>query len=397
MLKRLGLIGVTFGVLLLAGNVLAQDEFPSSVTEGIVISKFDDLTRPGELIFEKILEALDTIEQPYIVVDEDLRSTEDSVALGDRTNAIATLDGFEDSDGNLGMILTWSTRGAQETLDRDDAVAEDVLEERLTLTTDMDASFVANYLKGNVAYVLDDNVTAEEYLAAAYEGLPRGQEVASDAIQLFVTYAALTNTLSQFDKTIEVIQYAKEIDPDFAYSYFVEARALRNLGDTDGALESIDKAIELDSESVTYLSEKGRIYIVAQDYDAALAPYEQALEIDPDSAVALIGLADITYFKGDVEGSIPQFEAVIEADPTYSYAYYSLAYSHYDLEEPEKSIEILLQVLDFDPDYLDALQLLGDAYYLAGDKQQAAERYQEFLDKGGVEQEYITERVNEVN
>jgi tetratricopeptide (TPR) repeat protein len=337
------------------------------------------------------------VNQPYILADEDLRSFEDSVALGDRTNAIATLDGFEDSSGNIGMVLTWSTRGAQETLDLEDAVAEDVLEERLTLTADTDPSFVADYLKGNIAYVLDDDETAMQYLESAYNALPRGQEAASDAIQLFITYGALTNQFGDYDKTLEVIQYAREIDPDFAYTYFVEARALRNLEDINGALEAIDKALALDEDSVTYLSEKGRIYIVSGDYDLAREPYEQALEIDPDSAVALVGVADIAYFSGDIAGSIPLFEQAIEADSTYSYAYYSLAYSHYDLDEPQTAIEILQQVLDFDPEYLDAIQLLGDSYYLAGDKNEAAEAYQRFLDLGGAEQEYITERINEVN
>jgi tetratricopeptide (TPR) repeat protein len=397
MLRRLGLVAAALGVLLLAGNVLAQDTFDDSVVDGVVISRFDDLSRPGELLFERILEGLDAVGQPYILADEDLRSVEDSVALGDSTNAIATLDGFEDSSGNIGMVLTWSTRGAQETLDLEDAVAEDVLEERLTLTADMDPSFVGNYLRGNIAYILDDNETAEEYLAAAYEGLPRGQEAESEAIQLFVTYGALTNVLGQYEKTLEVIQVAKEIDPDFAYSYFVEARALRNLDDINGALEAIDQAIALDDDSASYWSEKGRIYIVAGDYDLAVEPYETALDIDPNSAVARVGLGDIAYFSGDIAGSIPEFEKAIEDDPTYSYAYYSLAYSHYDLDEPEQAIEVLLQVLDFDPEYLDAIQLLGDSYYLAGDRQQAAETYQSFLDKGGVEQDYIIERINEVN
>lgn len=396
MMKQFGWFGLVAG-LLLTVPVLAQEQanpIPEDIRDGVVIARFDDMTRPGELRFESMLEALTDADQPYVVVDQDLRTSEDAAQLADDTNAIATLDGYQARDGSLKMRLTWGTRGAQVLMADDNAVSSDVLEESLTLTADMEPEFVADYLRGSFFYAFGEDEDAISFLEKAYQGLPAGKELESEAHQLFLTYAIILNRFSEYDKALEVVDFAIELDKNFAYSYFVQARALRYTDRTDEALEVINKAITLSNNS-TYYSELGRIYIIRQEYDEAKAAYDQALEISPDDPVALVGLGDTAYFEGDIEGSIPFFQQAAESDPTYSYAYYSSAYSYFDLNDMEKALEDVNKALVLDPDYADAVILLGDIQYVLGNKTEAAVAYQRYLDLGGNTNDTIADRIAE--
>ncbi|XWX03756.1 tetratricopeptide repeat protein [Aggregatilineales bacterium SYSU G02658] len=383
-------LAVVLGVA--AVTMAAQDAFPESVQDGVVIVRFADLTRPGTLRFEQMLAAFDEINQPYIVIEAQIRDQRDAAQTADRYNALALLDGFQTRDGSFRMRVTWGTRAAQLLLSNTSAVAEDVLEETLTLTPDMPVSFVSDYVRGNVFYVLADDENARRFLELAYLSLPRGKELESEALQLFVTYGIILNRFREYRQTLEVIDFAIQLDPSFAYSYFVQARALRFTGRLNQALESINRALEL-RDNVLYHNEKGRIYIVSEEYALAEAAYNRALEIDPNNAVALSGLGDVAYFSGDVEGSIPFFIRSAEADPTHTYALYSWAYSLYDLARLKDAQSVVLRALEVDPEYTNAVLLYADILWAQGQNTAAAEQYRLYLNLGGEMYDYITERI----
>lgn len=370
----------------------AQEAFPESVQDGVVVVRFADMTRPGVVRFEQMLAAFDEINQPYIVVETQVRDQRDAARLADSYNALAVLDGFQASNGSFRMRVTWSTRAAQLLLSDTSAVAEDVLEETLTLTPDMPPSFVSDYMRGNIFYTLGDDENALRFLELAYFGLPRGRELDSEALQLFVTYGIVLNRFREYRQTLDVIDFAIQLDPQFAYSYFIQARALRLLGRLDEALASINRALEL-SDRRLYHNEQGRIYIIREEYDLARAAYNRSLAQDPNDAVALVGLGDVAYFSGDVEGSIPFFQRAAQADPLYAYAFYSWAYSLFDLSRLDEALRIVRQGLEVDPEYLDAILLHGDILFAQGQRTAAVEQYRLYLDLGGEPYDYVLERV----
>lgn len=371
----------------------AQEAFPESVRDGVVILRFADMTRPGTLRFEQMLAALDEAEQPYIVLDQRVRNQREAINVADRFNAIALLDGFQTRDGSFKMRVTWSTRAAQLLLSDTSASALDVVEEPITLTPDMPVTFVGDYLKGNIYYAFEDDANALRFLELAYLSLPRGQELASEALQLFVTYGIVLNRFGEYRRTLEVIEFAIELDPQFAYSYFVKARALRLLRRLEEALDTINRALELSNRAI-YHSEQGRIFIQMERYDDARAAYERALQVSPNDPVAIVGLGDVAYFSGDIAGSIPFFQQAAEVDPTYSYAFYSLAYSYFDLEQFDNALRAVREALSIDPEYTDAVLLLADILYAQGRNRDAAAQYQRYLDLGGQPYDYIQERLN---
>ncbi len=380
-------------VIGIAGLPLAaQEAFPESVQDGIVVVRFADMTRPGVVRFEQMLAAFDEINQPYIVIEAQVRDQRDAARIADRYNALAILDGFQTSNGSFRMRVTWSTRAAQLLLANPNAVAEDVLEETLTLTPDMPPTFVSDYMRGNVLYMLGDDENALRFLELAYYSLPRGKELESEALQLFITYADLLNRFNEYRQTVEVINYAIQIDPQFAYSYFVQARALRLLGRLDEALASINRALELGSRT-SYFNELGRIQIIREEYALAEAAYNRTLEINPNDATALAGLGDVAYFSGDIEGSIPLFQRAAEIDPTYSYAFYSWSYSLFDLNRLDDALQVVRRVLEFDPEYTDAILLHGNILWAQGQRPAAVEQYRLYLDLGGEPLDYVLERL----
>ncbi|MFQ3674200.1 MAG: tetratricopeptide repeat protein, partial [Aggregatilineales bacterium] len=368
-------------------SLAAQEAFPESVRDGVVVVRFADMTRPGAVRFDQMLAAFDEINQPYIVIEAQVRDQRDAARLADRYNALAILDGFQTSNGSFRMRVTWSTRAAQLLLANPSAVAEDILEETLTLTPDMSPSFVSDYVRGNVFYTLGDDENALRFLELAYFGLPRGKELESEALQLFVTYGIVLNRFGEYRQTLEVIDFAIQLDPQFAYSYFVQARALRFLRRLDEALASINRALEL-SDRNTYLNELGRIYIIREEYAQAEAAYNRALEQNPNDAIALAWLGDVAYFKGDIEGSIPFFQRATEADPTYSYAPYSWAYSLFDLGRFAEAERMVLRALEINPEYVEALLLYGDILWAQGKRPAAVEQYRLYLDLGGEPYDY---------
>jgi tetratricopeptide (TPR) repeat protein len=380
-------------VVSIAGLPLAaQEAFPESVQDGIVVMRFAEMTRPGVVRFEQVLAAFDEINQPYIVIEAQVRDKREAANLADRYNALAILDGFQTSNGSFRMRVTWSTRAAQLLLADPSAVAEDILEETLTLTPDMSPSFVSDYMRGNIFYTLGDDENALRFLELAYFGLPRGKELESEALQLFVTYGDLLNRFNEYRRTVEVISYAIQLDPQFAYSYFVQARALRFLGRLDEALASINRALELGNRT-SYFNELGRIHIIREEYAQAEAAYNRTLEIKPNDATALAGLGDVAYFSGNIEGSIPFFQRATEADPTYSYAPYSWAYSLFDLGRFAEAERVVLRALEVNPEYVEALLLYGDILWAQGKRPAAVEQYRLYLDLGGEPLDYVLERV----
>jgi tetratricopeptide (TPR) repeat protein len=372
--------------------VAAQEAFPESVRDGVVVVRFADMTRPGVVLFEQMLAAFDEINQPYIVVDTQLRDQRDAARLADRYNALAVLDGFQASNGSFRMRVTWSTRGAQLLLSDTSAAALDVMEETLTLTPDMPPSFVSDYMRGTVLYALGEDEKALRFLELAYFSLPRGKELESEALQLFVTYGILLNRAGEYRQTLDVIDFAIQLDPQFAYSYFVQARALRFLRRLDEALASINRALAL-SDSSLYHNEQGRIHIVREEYDLAQAAYNRSLAKDPNDAIALAGLGDVAYFSDDIEGSIPFFQRAAEADPLYGYAFYSWAYSLFDLNRLDEALRIVRRALALDPEYLDAILLHGDILFAQGQRAAAVEQYRMYLDLGGEPYDYVLQRV----
>jgi tetratricopeptide (TPR) repeat protein len=388
---KLGVVAA-ITALALPATLAAQQRFDDSEERGIAITSFDNITRTGQITLSQVIRALDAVDQPYILTDVDVRSDEDAVQLADDTNAIFTLDGYE-RDGDLYFVINWSTRGAQVVLGDPEAVASEVLQESFVLTSEMDASFAADYIKGSIAYVFDDEPVALEHLAAAYNSLPPGGEIASQALQLFSSYAVLLNRYEDFEAALNVNEFVFAIDPEFDFGYYTKARSLRFLDRFDEALETIEIALSLDTDNASYYSELGRIFILMDRFDEASSAYETALELNPSNAIAIVGMGDVAYFSGDVAGSIDYYTEALNLDPTYTYALYSRAYSYKDLNQPELAVDDLLAALEIDPDYLDVLQTLGDVYFILGDIQNAQLRYQEYLDKGGQPQDYILERL----
>ena len=370
----------------------AQEAFPERVSDGVVVVRFADLTRPGILRFEQMLAAFDEVNQPYVVVEARVRDQRDAIRIADEYNALALLDGFQTRDGSFKMRLTWGTRAAQLLLSDTSAVATDVLEETLTLTPEMPTSFVSDYVRGNVLYTLGEDEDALRFLELAYLSLPAGRELESEALQLFVTYGILLNRFGEYRQALDVVEFAIELEPQFAYSYFVKARALRFLGRLDEALEVISRGAEL-SRSILYQNEKGRIHLIREEYDLAEAAYNLSLEREPDNPVALAGLGDVRYFSGDIEGSLELFQRAADVDPTYAYAFYSLAYSYFDLGRLNEALRNVLRALDLDPEYLDAILLYADILYRQGNRAAAAEQYQLYLDLGGEPLDYIIDRL----
>jgi tetratricopeptide (TPR) repeat protein len=91
------------------------------------------------------------------------------------------------------------------------------------------------------------------------------------------------NQLGLFDKALEDLTQAIDLDPDYADALNSRAYQLaRQNGDLDQALEDALKAVELAPDQMPKLDTLGYVYYKLGEYDQAMEIFNQALDAGHD-------------------------------------------------------------------------------------------------------------------
>jgi tetratricopeptide (TPR) repeat protein len=239
--------------------------------------------------------------------------------------------------------------------------------------------------------------------------------------EAFKYYSIGRKYLSQGDnrRSIELMEQAVAVDPEFAMAYRSMAGSLQNLGYLAKAKEFYLKAFEYRDR----LSERERYRIEADYYKSeeklfakAFEPYEKLLEIYPDDFGARHNLALLYTYIEEYQKAIEHYEINIKKyRSSFTYTHTNLAYVYQSLGFYDKALETIENYIDNFSDNALVHQVLsniyrhqerydlvleevdkafalaptdwinlwlrGDTYYYMADLEKAEEEYRKLLEK----------------
>jgi len=227
------------------------------------------------------------------------------------------------------------------------------------------------------------------------------------------------HTQGEDRKSIELMEQAVAIDPEFAMAYRSMAMAYSNLGYGTKSIELLQKALKLKdrlSDRERYLIEGGFYDRKEITYDKSIEAYEKLLEIYPDNLIARTNLAVVYINIEETHKAIELLEISINKyKDSFFGTHTSLVYQYEQLGLYDKARETLEEYLNNFPDnavihrelarlcgdqgkYALALEEMdkafalaptnwlnfrdkGNIYYDMGDLKKAEKEYRELLEK----------------
>jgi serine/threonine protein kinase/Flp pilus assembly protein TadD len=225
------------------------------------------------------------------------------------------------------------------------------------------------------------------------------------------------HTIGESRKSIELMERAIAIDPEFAMAYRSLAMSYNNLYLFSERTKYIQKAIELaDRLSVRerYIIEGDFYYDTEKTWDKSLEAYEKLLELYPDDEIANHNVAIIYDLIEEWDKSIDRYEECrrINSDFIFSHTQLAFAYSaknmydksmevledyqnnygdnfripltqaylYIDLGELELALTEVEKALYLNPTYFENFMVQGDIYALKGEFFKAEEQYNKLLE-----------------
>jgi protein O-mannosyl-transferase len=177
---------------------------------------------------------------------------------------------------------------------------------------------------------------------------------------------------NQYDKAIEDISKAIQLDTNYTKAYYNNAKAYYNRGNLymnerkfEMALKDFDKSIELNPEYTQAYYNRGNIYADMQDYDKALADYSKAIELNPEGAKAYINRGYVSGIKKEYESATKDIDKAIELNPNDAEAYYNRGILFMNMEKYDRAIEAFDKAIDLNPNDAEAYLNRGYVYSLA--------------------------------
>jgi len=170
-------------------------------------------------------------------------------------------------------------------------------------------------------------------------------------------------------QSIELMEKAVAIDPDFAMAYRSLAMSYGNIGFRPRRKEYMQKALELSDR----LPAKER-YLIGGDfysssektYDKAIEAYKQLLELYPDDPTGNNSLATMYSDTGEIQKAIDHYETNRKSGSMSLLGYQNLASVYRQVGSYDKAREILEEALQNYPDKAIAHANLSLHYRIAG-------------------------------
>ena len=168
--------------------------------------------------------------------------------------------------------------------------------------------------------------------------LPITATASSDQVQAYLDRGEAYGQEGQFDKAIEEINKALEIDPQNANAFNDRGLAFWLKGDINSALVDYNKAIEINPSFAMAYNNRGLLYGKGQgEMDLAIADFSKAIEMDPKLVDAYLSRGMAYSFKKEFDKSIADYGKAIEINPNIGDAYFNRAAAYFYKGEYENA------------------------------------------------------------
>lgn len=203
--------------------------------------------------------------------------------------------------------------------------------------------------------------------------------------------------LGEYELAFNFADRAVEVGATDA-AYDLRGMAHFHLGEYDQAIDDLNQAIELNSEFLDLYYRRGFVYFIKaqlngthQDLQRAVEDYTFIINHDPQSLLAY-------YFRGVANFYLSHHREVIvdltffiehnEEEIADSFLYRGISY-HF-LRDDESALTDLIYAQGLDPTLSDVYRYLGNIYYTNGEREEALESYQRYVELVGDQADIIT-------
>jgi len=186
-------------------------------------------------------------------------------------------------------------------------------------------------------------LTTEEIADDIDEDIEKITTSSPEALKLYIEGRKLHLT-GEFSKSIEIMEKAVAVDPEFAMAYRSMAMSYGNVGFVPQRRKYLQKALEL-SDSLSArerFSIQGAYYSDwEKTYDKAIDAYEKILELYPDDGTGHNNLAILYSNVGEKQKAIEHYETNRKNDYLSIIGYGSLASVYRQADSYDKAREVL--------------------------------------------------------
>ncbi len=122
----------------------------------------------------------------------------------------------------------------------------------------------------------------------------------------------------QYQKSVETLQQALQIEPDNAEALFNIGNSYLKLNRYTQAIASYEEAFQLDDQFWPAINNIGLVKYEEGNSSEAIQHWQQALEIDDDQAEPILAIAVAMYIRGDEEEGLNMGKAALSLDSRYA-------------------------------------------------------------------------------
>jgi serine/threonine protein kinase/tetratricopeptide (TPR) repeat protein len=214
----------------------------------------------------------------------------------------------------------------------------------------------------------DLNLTTEQLASDIDKGVGKITTSSPEAFKYYSEGRKLHNE-QEYRQSINTMEKAVAIDPDFAMAYRSMAMSLSNMQYYSESKKYLQKALELSdriSERERYLIQGDYYRDTAGTYDKSIEAYDKLLQLYPDDTIALTNLAIIYSNMEEWDKTIALYEGQIKNKDDGIFPYMNLYEPYMAKGMSDKAREVLeTYVRDFKDNY--AIRIyLSLVYFVQG-------------------------------
>ena len=159
------------------------------------------------------------------------------------------------------------------------------------------------------------------------------------------------NKLKMFEKSIEILNEAIDLNYVNYQVYNNGAIAHNQLGRYNEAIMFTDKSIELEPGLAILYTNKGTILTRMERYEEGISALDEAIMINPEYKPAYNAKAYAFSQSGRYDEAILASEKAIEKDPNFANPYNHKGFSLYKLGKHREGIHLIKKSIKLDPKY----------------------------------------------
>jgi eukaryotic-like serine/threonine-protein kinase len=231
---------------------------------------------------------------------------------------------------------------------------------------------------GETYWYLYDLTKQKSWIDQAHQACSRAIDLGNSGAEGHICLGTIENGTGQFEKAVEQLQKAVQLDPTNDQAYRHLAEAYQNLNQVDKAEETLKRRIGLRPGYWRGYSALGAFYFGQAEYPQAAAMFEKAVSLKPNNYNDLSNLGATLLYEGKDENATRVLEQSIAIRPSYR-AYENLGAAYFRLREFGEAARTTEQALKLDSSDYQTWGNLADAYYYDNNKSVATDSYKKAI------------------